>query len=164
MVDILRLTDCEEDVVLVPMLRALYMHDMDGFLSEWMDCFKTLAQVRCELGCKVSKDAIKPSLASLASRNTLDMLRIIFNSAKNRHFSQLLLNDWHYSSKEENEAVKMFFDWGFRLNTELFKDDGISIPNREHNYLDKLDELFTCIEQCEAININVLRVGNSSLI
>jgi hypothetical protein len=90
------------------------------------------------------------------------MLRIIFDSNKNRHFSQISLNNWHFSPQED-EAVDMFFRWGLRLNTELFKGNGISIPNREHNYLDKLDELFTCIELCEAITINVLRVGDFSL-
>ena len=39
--DILGLIDCERDVILVPMLQALlYMRNMDGFLSEWMECFK----------------------------------------------------------------------------------------------------------------------------
>jgi F-box-like len=162
MADILRLIDCEGDVILVPMLRALYMHDMDGYLSEWMECFKNLAQVRCELGCKDSKDAIKPSLTS---RNTLDMLRVIFDSAGSRHMSQAVLNDWYYSPEpEEDEAVDLFFNWSVRLRTDLFKDDGLSIPSREHsNYLGMLDELFTCIELCEAITINVLHVGNSSL-
>ena len=139
------------------MLRVLYLHDMDSYLAEWMECFKLLAQVRCELGCKDSKAAIKPSLAS---RNTLDMLRIIFNSAKNRHFSQLLLNEWYYSTGEE-ETVHTFLDWSIRLSTELFNDDGRFIPIHEENHFGMLDELFTCIELCEAITINVLHVGNS---
>ena len=159
MADILRLIDCEGDDILVPMLRALYMHHMDSHLLEWMECFKSLAQVRCELGFKNSKDANK---SSLATRNRLDMLRIIFNSVRNRHMSQVLLNDWYYAP-EEDEAVDMFFDWSVRLCTDIFKDGERYIPNREHSYLGMLDELFTCIEQCETITINVLHVGNSSL-
>jgi hypothetical protein len=151
MADILRLINCEEDVKLVPMLRALYLHNMDSFLPEWMECFQHLAEVRCEQGCKDSKDAIK---SSLASRNTLDMLRIVFNSVKNRHFSQLLLNEWYYSTGEE-EAVETLLDWSARLSTDLFNDDRTSIPNRENNQFGLLDELFTCIELCEAITINV---------
>ena len=159
MADILRLIDCEGDDILVPMLRALYMHHMDSPLSEWMECFNKFAQVRCELGFQDSKDANK---SSLATRNRLDMLRIIFNSVRNRHMSQVLLNDWYYAP-EEDEAVDMFFDWGVRLCTDIFKDGERYIPNREHSYLGMLDELFTCIEQCETITINVLHVGNSSL-
>ena len=159
MADILRLIDCEGDDILVPMLRALYMHHMDSPLSEWMECFNKLAQVRCELGFQDSKDANK---SSLATRNRLDMLRIIFNSVRNRHMSQVLLNDWYYAP-EEDEAVDMFFDWSVRLCTDIFKDGERYIPNREHSYLGMLDELFTCIERCETITINVLHVGNSSL-
>ena len=159
MADILRLIDCEGDDILVPMLRALYMHHMDSPLSEWMECFNKFAQVRCELGFQDSKDANK---SSLATRNRLDMLRIIFNSVRNRHMSQVLLNDWYYAP-EEDEAVDMFFDWSVRLCTDIFKDGERYIPNREHSYLGMLDELFTCIERCETITINVLHVGNSSL-
>ena len=163
MADLLRLIDCEEDVILVPMLRALYIHDMSGSLikSESLEYFRSLAQVRCEFGGKNSEDAIKPSLAS---RNTLDMLRIVFDSTKNRHILQVVLNYWYFTP-DEDEAIKMFFSWSARLSTDLFKDDsdGISIPKRNHDYLDMFDELFTCIELCETITINVLRVGNSSL-
>ena len=155
MADIIRLIDCEGDDILVPMLRALYIHDIDGFLSERMECFKNLAQVRCELRCKDS-NAIKPPLA--ARRNTLDMLRIIFDSAKDRHFSQLILNNWYFSL-EEDDLVDKLFSWSARLGADLFKDNGMFIPEREHNYLGMLDELFTCIEQCEMISVNVLRVG-----
>ena len=164
MADILRLTACDSEgnVILVPMLRALYMHDMDSCPSKSMECFKSLAQGRCELGGKDSEDVIKPSLIPTRNRNRLDMLRIIFNSTKNRHISQIILNNWYFT-REEDETIDMFFGWSVRLSTDLFKDDGVSIPKREHNYLGMLDELFTCIELCEAITINVLRVGNSSL-
>jgi hypothetical protein len=162
MTDILRLIDCEGEVILVPMLRALYMHDhdMDNYLSESMECFKSLAQVRCEFGGKDSGDAIKPSLAS---RNTLDMLRIVFGSTEIRDVSQIKLNDWSFTPGDAEAVVDLLFRWSLRLNTDLFKDDGVSIPKREHNYLGLLDELFACIELCKVItNINVLRVGNSS--
>ena len=155
MADILRLCDCESGVILVPMLRALYIHDMDDSLS--MECFKSLAQVRCELGGN-----LRPSPPS---RNTLDMLRIVFDSVDNRHFSQIMLNNWFFTPVQgEDEVVDMFFQWNVRLSTDLFKDNKY-FPEREHhdNYLGMLDELFTCIELCEAITINVLHVGNSSL-
>ena len=161
MADILRLADCEGEVILVPMLRALYMHDIDGCLSKSTDCFKIkrLAQARCEFGDKDPEDAIKPSLA----RNTLDMLRIIFDSTKGRDFSQVILNNWYFTP-EEKEAVDLFFHWNRCLtasDTNLFKDSGVPIPEREHNYLSILDEfLACCIELCKAITINVLRVGN----
>ena len=158
MADILRLIDCEGDNILVPMLRALYIHDVDCHLSKWMECFNNLAQVRCELGYMDSKDANKPSLAS---RNRLDMLRIIFDSVMNRQMSQTILNDWDLAPEpEEDGAVGMFFGWSARLCAELFKDDGMFIPNRELYYLGfkLLDELFTSIELCETITINVLRV------
>lgn len=61
MANILRLIDVWGEVIIVPMLQALYIHDMDGHLS--MECFKSLAQVRCELGGKDSEDAIEPSLS-----------------------------------------------------------------------------------------------------
>jgi hypothetical protein len=159
MADILRLIDCEGDVILVPMLQALYMHDIDDCLSESIECVKRLAQVRCEFVTKGSEeDTIKPSQPN---RNTLEVLRIVFDSTKNRHFSQIELNDW-YITPEEDKALVMFFHWSIRLNADLFEGNWVSIPKREHDYFGMLDELFTCIELCEAITINVLRVGNSS--
>ena len=158
MADILRLIDCEGDIILVPMLRGLYMYDMhdDDRLSESIECVKRLAQARCELGGKDSEDAIKPSLAS---RNTLDILRIVFNSNEIRDVSQMKLNDWSFTPGEaEAVAVDILFRWSMRLNTCLSKK---SIPKGrgEHNS-DMLDQLFTCIELCKAITtINVLRVG-----
>jgi hypothetical protein len=114
LVDILRLIDCEGEVILVPMLRALYMHDVDGFL--WAGYFKRLAQVRCELGGKDSEDAIKPLLAS--RRNTLDMFRIVFNSIKNRNVSQSKLNNWSFVlRKDEALAASMLSRWSERLST-----------------------------------------------
>ena len=162
MADILRLIDCEGEVILVPMLRALYIHNMDGYLT--MDHFVSLAQVRCEMGGKDSEDAIKPSRASLASRNTLEMLRIVFGSTKNQHYSQLLLNGWSFAPGED-EAGDMFIRWSARLSSDLFKDDGEYIPRLKYhdNHLGMLDELIACIEQCKTITINVLRVGNSLL-
>ena len=159
MADILRLIDCEGEVILVPMLRALYIHDMDDNIS--MECLRSLAQVRCELGGKDSEDANK---TSLASRNTLEMLRIIFDSIESRHFSQLMLNDWSFTPGKD-EAGDMFIRWIARLSADLFKDNGDFIPKRENhdNYLGMLDELIACIEQCETITINVLHVGNSFL-
>ena len=156
--DILRLIDCEGDIILVPMLRGLYMYDMhdDDRLSESIECVKRLAQARCELGGKDSEDAIKPSLAS---RNTLDILRIVFNSNEIRDVSQMKLNDWSFTPGEaEAVAVDILFRWSMRLNTCLSKK---SIPKGrgEHNS-DMLDQLFTCIELCKAITtINILRVG-----
>jgi hypothetical protein len=159
MADILRLINFEGDVILVPMLQALYMHDIDDCLSEStesIECVKRLAQVRCEFGSKGSEDTIKPSL--VPKRNTLDVLRIFFESSKNRHFSQIKLNDW-CSTPEEDEAIDMFFRWSMRLNLDLFDVNWVSIRKHELYFLGMLDELFTCIERCEAITINVLRVG-----
>ena len=162
--DILRLADCEGDVILVTMLRALYLHDMDGRLSKLNESFKikTLAQVLCEFGGKDSEDAVKPSLAR---RNTLDMLCIVFDSTNHRHYSHIILKNWYYTP-EEDKAVDMFFRWNRRLTSpDLFNGIDVSIPKREHNYLGVLDELFACIELYrEAItSTNVLRVGNSFL-
>ena len=94
------------------------------------------------------------------------MLRIVFDSTINLHISQAILNDWFYTLEpEEDASVDIFFEWSVRLCTDLFKDGegGRSIPKREHDYLGMLDKLFTCIELCETITINVLHVGNSSL-
>ena len=161
MADILRLIDCEGNVVLVLMLRALYMYDIDDCLSESIECVKRLAQVRCKIDTKGSEGTIKPSLPN---QNTLDVLRIVFNSTRDRHLSQIKLNDWCSTefTPEEDEATDVFFRWSLRLNAELFEGNWVSIRKCEHNYLGMLDELFTCIELCEAITINVLRVGNSS--
>ena len=164
MADILRLIDCDSEgnVILVPILRALYMYDIDDCLSESIECVKRLAQVRCEFGTKGSEGIIKPSLPN---QNTLDVLRIVFESTRKRHLSQIKLNDWRSTefTPEEDEAVLLFFRWSLRLNAELFEGNWVSILKCKHsNYLGMLDELFTCIELCEAMTINVLRVRISS--
>lgn len=63
----------------------------------------------------------------------MDMLRIIFDSARDRHFSQVILNGWYFSPEED--VVDTFFGWSACLSTDLFKNYGKSIPNREHDYL-----------------------------
>ena len=157
MYDILNLTDGAGKAMLVPMLQALYMHGCQLIGRAQTECFNSLAQVRCELDGNDSEDIIMPSPKN---RNTLDMLRIIFDSAKHRDVSQVIFNDWSpLFSPEEAKAAEMLNRWSRRLRGALFKNDGVSLPNSEHNYLGMLDRLFACIEQCEAITINVLHVG-----
>ena len=139
--DILKLIDRE--AILVPMLQALCMHHCASVSSTQAGLFNRLAQVRCESG------------------GILDGLHIVFDSAENRDSSQIMLNNWSPStSPEETEAVQILIDWRGQLHSGLFKNDAFILNHKHKNYyLEMLDRFFTCIEQCKAITVNVLRVG-----
>ena len=135
--DILRLIDHE--AMLVPMLRALCMHHSASFSSTQAGLFNRLSQARCESG------------------GILDRLCIVFDSDEHRDASQIVLNYWSPpSSPEETEAVEILIHWRRQLRR--------FIPNHKqnNNYLEMLDQFFACIEQCKAITVNVLRVGDFS--
>ena len=155
MYDILSLTDCDGEAMLVPMLQALYIHGCVLIGRAQTECFNSLAQVRCELDDNDSEDTIP----SPKNRNTLDMLRIVFDSASHRDVSQVIFNDWSpLFNPEEAKAVDMLSRWTKHLRRTLFKDNGIYCPNGERNYLGILNRLFTCIKQCKTITVNVLHV------
>jgi len=122
--------------------------------------FNSLAQVRCE--CR-GKDPEHATMPSPGSRNTLDMLRIVFDSIEHQDASQIILNDWStLLSPEENQTVQRLIFFQSRLK---FVYNQILISH-EHctYYLDFLDGLFAYIEQRrQTITMNVLRVGDSSL-
>jgi hypothetical protein len=121
--DLLRLIYGDGDVMLVPMLQALYMHspvlimgtqiELFDLLAQVKDTqtelFDTLAQVRCELGSrKDSEDATIPSLGP-RTWTTLHTLRLVFDSVQSRNSSQRILNNWSSSfTPEEANVIDMF--------------------------------------------------------
>ena len=144
--DLLRLIYGEGGVMLVPMLQALYMDSPVLTTSTQTEHFDTLAQVRCDLGSrKDSKDGTMSSLVSgTRTWTTLHTLRLVFNSAESRDFSQKILNNWlSFFTPEESKAIDMI---------SLCCD---YCPSRDESFA---ENVFTCIEQYEITN-KVLHVG-----
>jgi len=156
--DILRLIYGQGGVMLVPMLQALYMHECMLVRGDQTVYFDSLAaQVRCQLSSKDSDDAITPSLGS---RNTLDMLRIAFDSAEDRDESQKILNAWSRTlSSEEARAVDTLALWRWIIRRNCIFDFRYACVAHHRSNCDLLNKILACIEKCEAITNKVLRVG-----
>jgi len=155
--DLLRLIYGEGDVMLAPMLRALYIYEWESIGVAQIEHFNSLAQVRCQPSGKDADDGITPSLGS---GTTLDMLRIVFDSGENRDESQKILNAWsHTLSPEEARAVDMLVFWrGIIRRDRIFGIRDVDIEHRRSDCV-TLDKIMACIEQCEAIiTTKVLRV------
>ena len=105
--DLLRLIFSEGEVMLVPMLQALYMRIPALTTGAEIKHLDTLAQVRCELGTKDSDDATMHSL-SPGTWTTLNTLHVIFDSHESRESSRKILNHWSSSfTREEAIAIRM---------------------------------------------------------
>ena len=140
--DLLRLIFSEGEVMLVPMLQALYIHIPALTSDAEIEQLNTLAQVRCELGIhKDSEDAIMLSLKP-GTWTTLHTLRVIFDSRLSRESSRKILNYWSSSfTREEAIAIHMLRQQsttGYRADTLdesyvkifLFNIRGYKITNK----------------------------------
>lgn len=106
------------------MLEALYIHSSVEVGDTQTASFNNLAHIRCELDDKDSADAI------MSPRNTLHMLRIVFDSAKDRDDGQKLLHDWSpLFDPEEAEAVRMITRWSGQSRHDLSEIDNAPIPD-----------------------------------
>ena len=132
--DLLRLTYSEGEVMLVPMLQALYMRIPHVLATaaqiEYLD---TIAKVRCELGiCKDSEDT-----AMLSPRpgtwTTLRTLRVFFDTAESRDSSQKILNNWSSSfTTEEANAIDRIRQWWRRdISAESFVKNVLPVSSIE---------------------------------
>jgi hypothetical protein len=142
--DLLRLIYGEGEVMLVPILQALYMRIPMLTASAQIEHLDTLAQVRCELDN--SDDATLPSLGSggTRTRTTLHTLRFIFDSAESRDTSQKILNNWSSSfTLEETEAIYIFSRC---CNRDYIRDESF------------IENILSCVERYEVTN-KVLHVG-----
>ena len=149
--DLLRLIYGEGEVMLVPMLQALYMHSPVLTAGAQIEHIDTLVQVRCELDS--SKDSDDDTILSLGPEtrtwSTLHTLRFIFDSAQSRDNSQKILNNWSSSfTLEEAKAIDMFSCYGSR---DYYIGDESFVKN-----------LLSCIECCE-ITSKVLHVRSRTM-
>ena len=106
--DLLRLIYSEGEVMLVPMLQALYIRIPVLTTGAEIEHLDTLAHVRCELG--IPKDSEDATMLSLRPRtwSTLHTLRVIFDSRESRESSRKILNYWSSSfTREEAIAIHM---------------------------------------------------------
>ena len=107
--DLLRLIYGEGEVILVPMLRALYMRLPVITASSQIEHLDTLVHVRCELGNSNDSDATIPTLGpGTRSWTALQTLQFIFDSAESRDTSQKLLNNSSSLTPVEAETVFEF--------------------------------------------------------
>jgi len=156
MYDIFKLTHCEGDVVLVPMLQALYMHSPVLARGAQTKHFDDLAQVRCELGSH--------KMPSLRTWTHLHTLRFVFDSGESRDRSQKTLNDGSSESSftsgpEEVMAIKLL---GFCRelvynNGSWFESNLVGLQSCM-----RLDQLLACIE-CSKVTTKMLRVCSNIL-
>ena len=107
--DLLRLIYGEGEVILVPMLQALYMRLPVITASSQIEHLDTLVYVRCELGNSDESDATIPALGpGTRTWTTLETLQFIFDSAESRDTSQQLLNNSSSLTPVEAETVFEF--------------------------------------------------------
>ena len=142
--DLLRLIYSEGEVMLVPMLQALYMH-IPVYTGAQIVHLDTLAQVRCELGFR--KDSEDATILSLRPQTwtTLHTFRIIFDSRESRKSLRKRLNNWSSSlSLEEAKAVDMLGKLWF--------------PKGDYTDRNFLKNILSRIESYEITN-KVLHVG-----
>ena len=113
--DLLRFIYGEGEVILVPMLQALYIRipGLTTVAVAQIEHFNTLARIRCELAS--SKDLDDATTLSLGSGTrtcqwtTLHTLRFIFDLSGSRNTSQKRLNNWSSSyTMEEAKAIDIF--------------------------------------------------------
>ena len=149
--DLLRLIYGQREVMLVPMLQALYMHSSTLTVGTQSEHFDTLAQVRCELGsCKDSEDATMP--LGPGTWTALHTLRFVFGSAESRNNSQKILNKWSSSfTPEEAKAIDMIGHCSNYIRCKSFVHEN----NAEHLML---DQLLACIEHYK-VTSKILHVG-----
>ena len=108
--DLLRLIYGEGEVILVPMLQALYIRIPVLTAVAQIEHLDSLAKVRCELdNSEDSDDATTLSLGSgTRTRAPLHTLRIVFDSVQSRDKTQKILNNWSsFYTPEEDEAIDM---------------------------------------------------------
>ena len=141
--DLLRLIYSEGEVMLVPMLQALYMH-IPVLTTAQIELLDTLAQVRC--GLAIRKDSENATMLSLSpgTWTTLLTLRVFFHSAKSRDSSEKILNNWSSSfTLKEANAISMLRQ---RWNRDYIREG----PS--------LESILSGIE-CHEITNKVLHVG-----
>ena len=112
--DLLRLMYGDGEVILVPMLQALYIRIPEITAGAQIEHLDTLAKVRCELdGSKDSDDAMRLSLGpGTGSPTTLHTLRLIFESAHSRDRTQKKLNNWlSLFTPKEHETIDLINRW-----------------------------------------------------
>ena len=142
--DLLRLTYSEGEVMLVPMLQALYMRIPVSNTGAQIEHFDTLAQVRCELGIRKDSDDATMLSLRLGTWTTLHTFRLFFHSAESRDSSQKILNNWSSSfTLEEANAIDMLQQL---CNRDYIRDESF------------FENILSCIECCEITN-KVLHVG-----
>ena len=143
--DLLRLIYNDGEVMLVPMLQALYIH-IPALTTAQIDHLNTLAQVRCELGIRVDLEGGSMLSQRPGTWTPLHTLQLFFDSPYCRDGSQKTLNNWSSSfTLEEAYTIDM-------LGLE---------QDSESQYIcnGSFDENILSFSECHEITSKVLRVG-----